>query len=216
MDPLRLSVALVPLAVYLLAIGVLNFARRTTVVSGGRDLAALAVGVVGLVLVGPIELLLPRTALTVYGVYTWPMVLVLYSLCSSLTALLIRPRLVLYNAPTVSELRPVMASVVDELDADARWAGSTIAMPELQVEFVVENHPLLRTITLSATHQRQSLSGWQTLHVSLVQHLPRHTHRASTWGLALTIVSLAIFMLVVWQLLHHTQALAQSRGDLLP
>jgi hypothetical protein len=144
------------------------------------------------------------------------MVLVLYSLCSSLTALLIRPRLVLYNAPTVSELRPVMASVVDELDADARWAGSTIAMPELQVEFVVENHPLLRTITLSATHQRQSLSGWQTLHASLVRHLPRHTHRASAWGLALTIVSLAIFMLVVWQLLHHTQALAQSLGDLLP
>ena len=60
LDPFRLCVAVVPLALYLLLLGGLNLRRRPTVVSGGIDLAALACGIVGLAAIGPLELFLPE------------------------------------------------------------------------------------------------------------------------------------------------------------
>ncbi len=214
-DPLRLSVALVPLAAYALVLGVLNLGRRTTVVSGGRDLAALAVGVSGLVLVGPIELLMPRTALTVYGMYAWPMVLIIYSLCVSLTSLLLKPRLVLYNACSLVQLRRTMAAVVKDLDVDARWAGSTVSMPRLHVELVIEGHRLLRTISLTATHDRQSIAGWQMLHAALAKRLPIPARRSSVWGMAFVLASLAAVAVIGWQMFGRPHEVAQSLGDLL-
>ena len=62
MDSFRLCLALGPLAIYLLLLGAINLSRRPFLVTGARDLAALGVAVAGLVVVGPIELLLPEDA----------------------------------------------------------------------------------------------------------------------------------------------------------
>ena len=59
MDPFRLCLALGPVAMYLLLLGAVNLSRRSLLVSGVRDAAALALAVSGMVVVGPMELFFP-------------------------------------------------------------------------------------------------------------------------------------------------------------
>ena len=92
-DPLRLCLALGPLAVYLLLLGSINLMRRPFLVSGGRDLAALSLALMGLAVVGPCELFLPEESIVVFGAYVWLMVLALYALWMTMLILMLRPRL---------------------------------------------------------------------------------------------------------------------------
>ena len=62
MDPFRVCLAMGPLGVYLLAIGLMNLSRRPWVTTGFRDGLALTIGMMGLVIVGPLELLMPGRA----------------------------------------------------------------------------------------------------------------------------------------------------------
>ena len=62
LDPLHLCIALGPLAVYLLVIGRINLSRSPFVTTGTRDAAALAVGIAGLAVAGPLELFVPYAA----------------------------------------------------------------------------------------------------------------------------------------------------------
>src|SRR5262245_3144148 len=99
-DPFRLCVALAPLALYFLRLSFLNFSRRPSVVSGTRDAAMLGIGLSGLILVGPIELLFtmsPRIHRPDITPYIWMLVVVLYCLLLTLGVLLSAPRLVIYN-----------------------------------------------------------------------------------------------------------------------
>ena len=47
MDPLHFCIAMVPLAVYLLMLGLLNLRRTPFVTSGARDAAAVGIGYLG-------------------------------------------------------------------------------------------------------------------------------------------------------------------------
>jgi uncharacterized membrane protein len=210
-DPLRVCVALAPLGLYLVLIGRLNLARRPTVISGGRDLAALAVGLAGLVIVGPIELLLPDEAASLkVGPYLWLMALTLYSLVGSLAALLIRPRLVVYAPCSQAEFRTVLGAVADELDPQSRSAGNSVAMPSRQIEFVIEHYALLNCTALTATTGRQDLDGWRDLHRALTRHLRGVSPRRSRWGVGLVTIGLAIVAAIGWQLAAHPQEVVQS------
>ena len=214
-DPLRLCIALGPLAVYLLVLGSLNLGRRTMIVTGARDLAALGLGISGLMTVGPIELLLPQTAAMMYGPMIWLMLMILYSLVVSLASLMSKPRLVLYNACPRAEFRPMLAAAVDELDPQARWAGSTLALPGLQIEFVVDGHPSLRTITLTATHDRQNLAGWNALHGALARNLRKQPQGPNVWGFGLTTAALTMLGVIAWQLAGHPAEVVQSLSEML-
>ena len=77
-DPLRLAIALVPLAAYCLVLGILNARRRPFLTSGGADLATLGAALTGLVLIGPIELFRPEKASAEFGSYVWLFLLVFY------------------------------------------------------------------------------------------------------------------------------------------
>ena len=145
MEPFRLCVALTPLAIYMIAVALMNFRRRPVVVSGSRDLASLGLGVSGLLFVGPIELLLPQMPAEIMG-YVWIFVAVLYCLLLTLGVLLTAPRIIVYNV-TLDQLRPALADAVDDLDPDARWAGGSIALPKLHVECYLEEHPTVRNVS---------------------------------------------------------------------
>ena len=60
MDSLHFCIAVIPLAVYLLMMGLLNLRRRPFVTTGARDAATLGIGVVGFVIAGPMELFFSR------------------------------------------------------------------------------------------------------------------------------------------------------------
>ena len=75
MEPFHQCLALGPVAIYLLLLGVINLARRPLVVSGGRDAAALGLALSGLVFVGPMALLFPEGLAAHFGLvgtrYLW-------------------------------------------------------------------------------------------------------------------------------------------------
>lgn len=215
MDPLHLVIAVGPLGVYLLLIGLLNLSRSPFITTGGRDVAALAVGISGLVVAGPMELFLPEVPARQFGGFIWLLLLALYGLGVTLLVLLMRPRIVIYNV-TADRLRPVLASVVEELDEKARWAGECLVLPQLGVQLHVETFPPLRTAELVAAGPRQSFPGWRRLEVALGKALREApTTRRGLYGAALTATGIAALMMVAYWVVNHHQTVAQSLRDML-
>ena len=97
MDPLRLCIALGPLAAYTLILGLINLSSRPFLTTGGRDIGALGVAVIGFMMVGPAELFLPAMAIQRFGPYVWLLALGLYCLVITLCILTAKPRMIIYN-----------------------------------------------------------------------------------------------------------------------
>ena len=112
-------------------------------------------------IVGPIELFAPLGAAQA-GPYVWLLLLALYAMCVVLALLLLRPRLVIYNI-SVDKLRPVLATLVEQLDTDARWAGDSLVLPGLGVQLYVDSFALFRSASLISAGGNQSHAGWRRL-----------------------------------------------------
>jgi hypothetical protein len=209
MDPFRFCLVLGPLAFYFILLGRINWSRKPFLITGGRDIAALGVAVSGMIFVGPVELLLPTEAVANFQVFLWLLLLVMYSLCVSLAALLARPRLTIYNIST-DELWPILTSTVAAIDPDARWAGTNIWLPNQQVELHIQSSPPMRNVTLVATGDRQSYDGWQRLESILATRLSTVKVPANPWGPALSMMSLAMFLTIAWHLVKNPQVIVQS------
>ena len=166
MDPLHFCIAVVPLAVYLLLLGVMNLRGRPLVTTGARDAAALGIGLVGFVIAGPMELFFPEGAASRFGGWVWLMLIVFYGLCVSLVVLLMRPRIVVYNI-SLEQLRPILTSVAMKLDKRSRWNGDSLIMPDRRVHLHVEPVEALRNIQLTSGGNQQSFEGWQALEQEL-------------------------------------------------
>jgi hypothetical protein len=209
MDPFRLCLALGPVAIYLLLLGVVNLSRQTLLVSGGRDAAALALAISGLMLAGPMELLVPFEAEIFFGPYVWILLPVIYVMCVVLWLLTMRPRLVLYNT-TADKLRPVLADVVARLDAETRWAGDCIVLPGLDVQLFVDGFPALRSVSLIAAGGRQSQSGWRRLEAALTAAVAREEVARNPRGLFLIAAGLLCLSVLVFVIARDPNAMVQS------
>ena len=159
-------VALLPLGGYLLVLGWLHLRRRPTALSGGLDVAALATGLSGLVLAGPLALLQPAV-----GTAAWAALMMLGALVLIVAGGLLatRPRLVIYNV-TVEQLRPVMAEVVGRLDGSARWAGESVLLPARGLQVLLDGRGLSRCVSVVAVGTRASPEGWSEFARQLRRH----------------------------------------------
>lgn len=221
-DPFRLCLALGPVAVYLLLLAMLNIFRRPFLVSGTRDAATLGLAVSGLVMVGPMELFMPVPALIAFGAYIWALAIALYVLCLVLILLVQRPRLVVYNIST-DELRPVLADLVHELDGEARWAGDSVFLPNLGIQFQLEGPNPMRNVSLQAIGSKQNPQGWRKLESTLRgalrgMEVPRNSRAVSLFSAGL-LLSLGLVLIVARDPQSVTQALAtvgRSVVEILP
>ena len=214
MDPFRFCLALGPVAMYLLLLGAVNLSRRPLLVSGVRDAAALAVAVAGLVIIGPMELLFPFEAAVRYGPYVWLWLLALYAMCVVLWLLVLRPRLVIYNI-SADKLRPVLAELAGRLDAAARWAGDSLALPALGVQLYVDSFAALGSVSLCSAGGNQSHAGWRRLETALGSALGREEVGRSPRGLSLLGAGLLCIAAIVWAISRDPQAVAQSVSDVV-
>ncbi len=212
-DPLRLTIALVPLASYGLLIGLINARRRPFLTTGGADLAALGAALSGLILVGPIELFRPEAASAEFGSYVWLFLLAFYWLCVWLAVLLAKPRLVVYNA-SIDELRPVLAETARSIDPQARWAGDSLTLPTLGIQLHLESFDLMRNVSLVASGGQQDLAGWRRLAGELYQRL--EPLRVSSNPRALGILLAAAILLAVSTLhmLSNPQHVVQAMQEI--
>ena len=212
MDPFRLCLALGPVAMYLLLLGAINLSRRSLLVSGVRDAAALALAVSGLVVIGPMELFFPFESAVKLGSYVWLLLLALYVMCVVLWLLLLRPRRVIYNI-SADKLRPILADAVGQFDGDARWAGDSLAIPGLGVQLYMDNFAPLRSVSLISAGGNQNHTGWRRLETALRTALAREEVARNPRGLSLIVASLLCIVGIVLAIAHNPEAVARSLLD---
>lgn len=215
MDPLHLCIALGPLGVYLLLLGIVNLIPRPFVTNGTRDTVALAVAVSGLIVAGPMELFAPQAAAVRWGT---PVVLLLllgfYVLGTTFLVLMMRPRLVIYNM-TLEQLRPVLAELVSQLDPEARWARDTLVMPKLHLQFNIEAQVAMRNVQLVAIGSSQSFGGWRRLENTLRASLADLHTKSNPYGLSFLMFAVLILGMVAYWMAADRQAVAEALRDML-
>ncbi len=216
-NTLHLSIALGPLATYLLLLGVINLSSRPFLTNGARDTAALGVGLVGFVVVGPMELFLPEATafrLGPLGWVVWVLLLVFYALCLTLVVLLMRPRLVIYNIRP-DQLRPLLAEVVGQLDGDARWAGQCLIMPNLGIQLHVEVFAAMRNAQLVAAGPQQSFEGWQRMEVAMAAALRQTKSVRNPYGFTLVFAALLIVAVMTVFVVGDAEMVKYSLHEML-
>jgi hypothetical protein len=214
MDSLHLTIALVPLAVYLLLLGLINLSPRPFLTTGIRDGMALALGLSGLFVAGPLELFLPERAASVFGPFVWILLIGLYLLGCTLLVLMGRPRLVIYNT-SATDLRPLLEAVVRRLDPQATSAGDTFVLPQLYVQLHLEDFPALRNVSLVSIGPKQSWLGWRKLEQELAAVLRESSGVANPYGVLLVAMGLAIGAITTYGLLSGRQDIATALWEML-
>jgi hypothetical protein len=217
MDPFRLCIALGPLGVYLLLIGALNLSRRPFLTTGARDIAALGIALSGLILIGPVELLVPRVLALQFGSYAWLYWLLLASMYFSvltLLALSARPRLSLYNI-TLDESRQLLAGVAQSLDPQAHLVGESLLLPSLNVQLHMEAFAGLRAVALAPVGPRQSYRGWKLLEHALAAALYRTEVPPNPAGIGFMMVGMLIGAMILVRWITDPQAVAKAMVEML-
>ena len=211
---LPLTIAFAPLALYFFAIAALNSGRRARMLTGQEDLTAIALGLIGFVMIGPMMLFLPVDALAFWGFYTWFFLAVLYALFVWLLTASMRLKLVVYNI-MLEELRAILNDVATELDPEARWAGNSLAMPTLGIQFYLEPFPLMRNVVLKATGQQQEIKGWLRFEKSLAARLLKHRSEHSRISVIMAFIGLLIGGIMAATFFYHSQEVLAALRFLL-
>jgi hypothetical protein len=213
-DALHLSIALGPLAVYFLLLAFVNLSNRPFLTTGARDTAALGMAIVGFIVAGPMELFLPAAATDRFGGYVWLLLLAFYGLCLTLIVLLMRPRLVIYNA-NPEQLRSILAEVVSKLDSEARWAGDSLVLPKLGVQLHVELFGAMRNVQLVSAGPKQSFAGWKRLEMALAQVLRETKSSPNPHGFAMMGLGLLLIGVMTYYMLSDPTTVVQGLDEML-
>ncbi|HEV3137955.1 MAG TPA: hypothetical protein VGZ26_08620 [Pirellulales bacterium] len=214
MDIFSACVAFGPLAIYLLLLGMINISPRPLVVSGTRETLAIGLAVMGLVVIGPLQLFMPQEAAARFDGLVWILLVGFYVLSLLLVIMLGRPRLVVYNM-TLDELLPILAETAARLDHDSCWAGKALNMPQMRVNLQLEGFTPMRNVTLSATHDEQSIGGWRRLAAALRVTLRKTKVSNQTHGLRLVLCGLLILLTLAMKVAEQPQMVAQGLSRLL-
>jgi hypothetical protein len=212
-DPLRLAIAIVPIAAYGLMLGLINLRRRPFLTSGGCDLSALGLAVSGLIFIGPMELLRPEAATRSFGNYIWIFLLLFYGLFVVLAVLVSRPRLVIYNI-SAEELHPILAEAASRLDPAARWAGDQLSLPGRGVHLHIDRFDLMRNVSLVSSGGRQNIDGWRLLARHMTRRLRTTRVKSNPRSAGFILLSIAMLTICVAQLLMHQDAMLQAMNEL--
>lgn len=215
-DALHLSIALGPLAVYFLLLAFVNLSSRPFLTTGARDVAALGLAISGLIVAGPMELFLPEAASNRFGgaEYVWVLLLAFYGLCLTLTVLLMRPRIVIYNADP-EQLRAMLAEVVAKLDDEARWAGDSLVLPKLGVQLHVELFGAMRNVQLVSAGPKQSFAGWKRLELALAQVLRNTKASPNPHGFGLLTLGLLLICVMAYRMVSDPTTVVQGLDEML-
>ncbi len=214
MDPLHFCVAVAPLSVYLLMVGLINLSGWPFVTTGTRDTAALGIGIIGLVVAGPMELFFPEEAASQFGGKVWLLLIAFYGLCVSLIVLLLRSRIVVYNI-TGEQLKPILTQVAMQIDKKSRWVGDSLLVPDIQVHLHLESVDWLRNVQLVAGGNRQSFEGWRLLEKELRLALRSSRVRPNLLGFLLLLASGSLAVLAAGWMLYDQQSVAQALDEML-
>jgi uncharacterized membrane protein len=214
MEGFHLAIAVGPLALYLLLIGSIRLRPHPFVTSGAKDNATLAIGLVGLMMIGPMELFFPQQAAVTLGAWVWVILLLFYSLCIALWLLTSRRRLVVYGM-SETHLRDSLFEVAHAMDSEARWVGDVLQFPTKAINVSLEMSGNRTVGQLLAAGERQDWDSWFEFEervIAKVGSLPSED-RSSGWMLLAT----GALMLAAagWSLLYDLPSSIQAMKEML-
>lgn len=194
LDRLPLWAACVPLGLYFVLLGTAHLRRRPVAISGVWDQTLLAAGVAGFVAAGPLAVVQPAI-----GTTPWSGILLvaLAALAVAAGVVVARPRLVVYNV-TLEQMRPLVVDVVSGLDAAARWAGGTAALPTRKLEIRIDGHGPTRTVSVVAGGERPPAEEWSEFCGRLRRGLGGLPVRMTAWGGGFLAIGVAILLVAGW------------------
>ncbi len=195
-----LLLALLPLVAYMLTLGVIRISGVALVTTGGRDTAALAVAVAGMLAVGPGELFFPAASAVLLGPMVWLPLAVLYSLCVSLYILTRPQRLVIYGR-SPDQLLDALLQSTRRLDATAVADPEAlmVRLPELNVHLKIDGIRGQDPAQVTAFETNLSPKFWSLLLSSMreeVRRVPASTPRP---GIAMLLVAVLIGSYLLWK-----------------
>lgn len=214
LEPLSLTIALVPLAMYLMVLGLINLSRRPWLISGPRDTAALAVALSGMLVIGPFDLFLPHAAAARFGAFVWVLLGALYVFATTLLLFYQRPRMTIYNF-TSRQLRIVLEPLAKSLDPDASWIGNHLSLPKLDVDLQVEPFTAMRNVSLVATPETTDEEGWKQLELALKAALRETQVTPNPRGLSFMFLAAAMCVVVLWNVAFDPASLVHDLRQLL-
>jgi hypothetical protein len=198
-DPIRIAIAMIPLATYLIIIGLIRLRPRVTVMSRPVDFLLTGMACVGIAVIGPIELFFPRAAYSVLGNWVWPVLLCLYVLIVMLVAFHYPPGVVVYGSAKES-VRAAMAELIKDRDPLASWQAEVVRSEELGIQAMVEDSGIGDVTWIRSVGKTQNLVRWVELERSLherFRQVPQNRNR-SGWT---CMISGAVAMLLAFGLL---------------
>jgi hypothetical protein len=209
MDTFSACIAFGPLAIYLVLLGIINLSRRPLVLSGTRETLSLGLALMGLVIVGPMQLFMPQEAAFRFGELVWLLLLGFYLLCLTLIILLSRPRIIVYNI-SPDQLRQALDGAARRLDSDAIWADKALSLPLARVHLHVENFPPLGNVVLLATGDEQSATGWHRLEAALRETLRETTVPMQPHGFWMLLTGAMMLAGLTFWVVDDPQTIAQG------
>jgi len=205
----RVYVALFPLALYLLVVGVVNSRRRPLLTTGTYDLVALAFGLSGLVLVGPLQWLLKSLQWMLIAP-TAPILLIGIFVSGAAVLILSQPRrLVIYNL-SVKSLRETLWEMLKAIDPEARIAGSRVMLPCLGMEVQIEAFPAFRNVSIIAASELVDEENWKVLRQRLGDQLAQVEVSPGLLGQSFVLASGAFLFTPFWFVVRDPAGMAQA------
>jgi hypothetical protein len=144
-DPLRFAIAMIPIAAYLIVIGLLRYRSHPTVISRSLDIIMLGFACIGLVAIGPLELFFPRAAYSVVGNWVWLVLLSLYVLILLLIAFNMPPGILVYGIRR-ERFKKELEAVLQEQSLCYSFLGETVRVDSLPVHGEIEWIKLERSV----------------------------------------------------------------------
>lgn len=198
MDYIRYAIALGPIGLYWVLIGYLYQRSHPMLINAAQDTLLFGLGVVGLVVIGPMELFFPNAAYSLLGAWIWFFLLCLYGFIVLFIALNRRPQWTVYGLSAVA-LRGVIARVLEDREIEHSWEESILVVPELGLRAIVEPANISdRVAQLTRCGRSQDIVGWYRLEKLVAEQLQSapSTRGGIVWmvmGLVMIISSLAMF-----------------------
>lgn len=137
MDYFRFAIALAPLGMYWILSGYLYKRKYPMLINAAQDTLLLGMGILGWIVIGPMELFFPAAAYSVLGIWTWFFLVCLYAFVVLFVALNRRPHWTVYGM-TPEQLQGVMTRVLESEAIDHAWMDSVLQVPEFGVRGTVE------------------------------------------------------------------------------
>lgn len=211
---IKFAIAVIPVALYFILIGLLRFRTRPMVTSGWRDTMTLGIAAAGLVAVGPMQLFTPTQATQTYGAWVWLMLFGFYALALIMLLLSSKPRLIAYGLDA-EQFRDVLIEAARGIDPQSHWSRDVLTLPTCGLQLAIEATASPSVQQVVHVGALEKLDQWVRLEREFVR-IGGKTSCGRSWAGAMLLVSGALLMIasIVPLVRDPAAALAQLQSFL--